>query len=208
MSLTRRTLFSSLIATSGVAMAQSLTPDHSNIGFKADNGPARSEAGVGALMPWADSLWAVTYNSHTRTTGTGLGLYRIDENLKSERVHVHDGTHANRFVHGASNQMIIGPYLFNEKGEWKFLKQFADERLTATFEHLTDPANRVYMLTMEGKLYEMDVTSTQSKLVVDLVDHFHINKRPHFKGGTSGQGRVVVANNGFYEYGEEQAGLF
>jgi hypothetical protein len=50
-------------------------------------------------MPWADALWTVTYNSHKKGTGYGLGLYRIDEGLKSERVHVHDGTHANRMIH-------------------------------------------------------------------------------------------------------------
>jgi hypothetical protein len=42
----------------------------------------------------------------------------------------------------------------------------------------------------------------------DLVKEMRLTKRPHFKGGCSAQGRVVVANNGFYEYGEEQAGLF
>ena len=40
------------------------------VGFKADNVPERTECGVGALMPWADALWAVTYNSHMAGTGT------------------------------------------------------------------------------------------------------------------------------------------
>ena len=62
-------------------------------------------------MPWADLLWAVTYNSHTARTGSGLGLYEIDENLKIRQRHVSDGTHANRLVHRPSNQIIIGPYL-------------------------------------------------------------------------------------------------
>ncbi|MBI5086092.1 MAG: hypothetical protein HZB13_16015 [Acidobacteria bacterium] len=178
------------------------------MGLRADNTLPRSECGVGALMPWADSLWAVTYNSHTATTGTGLSLYRIDETLKGFKVHDHNGTHANRLVHHESNQLIIGPYLIDHKGNHRFLSQFSNERLTATMRHLTDPANRVYMLTMEGKLYEMDVSSAQSRLVIDLVEHFKINKRPHFKGGVTGQGRVLAANNGFYEFGDQQAGLF
>ena len=74
MSLSRRFLLSSMIGASGVALAQSLTPAQANIGFKADTLPERSESGVGALMPWADSLWAVTYNSHMQGTGYGLGL--------------------------------------------------------------------------------------------------------------------------------------
>jgi hypothetical protein len=43
---------------------------------------------------------------------------------------------------------------------------------------------------------------------VDLVAQFSIKDRPHFKGGCLGQGRVIVSNNGFYEYGDMQAGLF
>jgi hypothetical protein len=40
------------------------------------------------------------------------------------------------------------------------------------------------------------------------VKQFNIDKRPHFKGGYTGQGRIAVTNNGFYQYGETQAGLF
>ena len=159
-------------------------------------------------MPWADSLWAVTYNSHTPRTGTGLGLYRIDESLNSEQVHLHDGTHANRMIHKESSTCFIGPYAIDRGGKWRFLEQFREERLTATMRHLTDPAGRVYMLTMEGKLYELDVATLKSTLVTDLVSQFQIAQRPHFKGGFKGQGRVVVSNNGFYEYGDNQAGLF
>ena len=60
----------------------------STIGFTADNVPSRTECGIGALMPWADALWAVTYNSHMKTTGTGLGLYRIDEDLADVNRHL------------------------------------------------------------------------------------------------------------------------
>lgn len=179
-----------------------------NIGFRADSGPARSECGVGALLPWADSLWAVTYNSHMQTTGKGLGLYRIGEDLKAERVHVHDGTHANRLVHHESHQAIIGPYAIDLKGSVRVIESLLNHRITATMRHLTDPAGRVYMLTMEGLLFEMDVASLKTTLLVDVVKQFGINKRPHFKGGFTGQGRVVVANNGFYEFGENEAGLF
>src|SRR5689334_16816874 len=97
--ISRRTLMGVISGAAGTALAQSYLPGIPNVGFKADTGPARTESAVGALMPWADVLWAVTYNSHKAGTGTGLGLYRIDENLKPERVHIHNGTHANRFVH-------------------------------------------------------------------------------------------------------------
>lgn len=45
----------------------------------ADRLGSDSEAGVGALIPWANKLWAVGYVSHIR--GRGLGLYEIDENM-------------------------------------------------------------------------------------------------------------------------------
>ncbi len=188
--------------------AQTLLSARPNIGLKADTGPARSECGVGALLPWADSLWAVTYNSHMEPTGTGLGLYRIDENLHAERVHIHNGTHANRLVHHESNQAFIGPYVIDTRGNFRFLPEFRNHRLTATMRHLTDPGGRVYMLTMEGLLFELDVESLRARQLADLAKDLAISKRPHFKGGFTGQDRVVVANNGFYAYGDTSAGLF
>jgi len=180
-----------------------------NIGLRSDSEPQRSECGVGALMPWADSLWTITYNSHMKPTGTGQWLYRIGDDLKTvERIHQHDGTHANRMIHRESNQCMIGPYVIDAKGNWKFIPEFANHRLTATMRHLTDPANKVYYQAMEGQFFEMDVRDLKPRQLFDLVKDFGIDKRPHFKGGFTGQGRTLVTNNGFYEFGETQAGLF
>ncbi len=101
MKLSRRQMLAMLPAA---AVPGALAQTHTgvNVGFTADTGPARTECGVGALMPWADALWAVTYNSHKKATGTGLALYRIGDSLKPERIHVHDGTHANRLIHRES----------------------------------------------------------------------------------------------------------
>lgn len=208
MSFSRRSLFPLLAGTAGAALAQTLSPASANVGFKADTVPARSECGLGALMPWADALWAVTYNSHMQGSGYGLGLYRIDESLKSERVHVHNGTHANRLIHSESNQCFIGPYVIDAQGNWKHIPEFDKHRITSTMRHLTDPANRVYFQTMEGIFGEMDVHDLKPRPIVDLVKQMGLAKRPHFKGGFTAQGRVVVTNNGFYEYGETSAGLF
>src|SRR6266540_3782176 len=105
MSNTRRAMLTSMLGAGGAAYAQTFAATtNTTVGFKADTVPQRSECGIGAMMPWADSLWAVTYNSHKKGTGYGLGLYRIDEALKSGRVHVHDGTHANRMIHKESDQ--------------------------------------------------------------------------------------------------------
>jgi hypothetical protein len=204
--MTRRTVCA-LLAGLSAARPQSFLPGLPNLGVKADTGPARSESGVGALLPWADVLWAVTYNSHKAPTGSGLGLHVIDDRLNIRLVHRSDGTHANRYVHTQSQQAIIGPYAIDLRGNFRVIESLLDHRLTATMDHLSDPANRVYMLTMEGLLFEMDVSSLKTSLLFDLNKEFGI-KRPHFKGGCTAQGRVVVANNGFYQYGETQAGLF
>jgi hypothetical protein len=206
--LNRRKLLEGLALLPLGAAAQTRTPGLPNIGLKADLGPPRSECGVGALIPWADALWAVTYNSHTPRTGTGLGLYRIDETLNGERVHVHDGTHANRLVHAESNQAFIGPYAIDARGNFHFIEEFKNHRLTGTMRHLTDPANRVYMLTMEGLVFELDVSTRKPTQIADLIKQFGISNKPHFKSGWTGQGRMVVANNGLYNFGENFAGLF
>ncbi|MCX6585651.1 MAG: hypothetical protein NTX13_03595 [Acidobacteria bacterium] len=205
MSLSRRQSLAALLGAATLSAQQ--TANLPNVGLKSDAIPSRSECGVGALMPWADALWAVTYNSHKAATGTGLALYRIDSNLKTEQVHTHNGTHANRYLHKESSQAFIGPYAIDAKGNWRFLEALKDVRLTGTMTHLKDPANLVYMLGMEGELYEVDVSTLKVRLLDDLTARLGRKRRAHFKGAFTGQGRLVVANNGFYEFGEEDPGL-
>jgi len=206
---TRRSMLSALLGAPAAALAQTIrSADGVYTGFKADNVPERTECGLGALMPWAGALWAVTYNSHLAGTGTGLGLYRIGEDLEAERVHVHDGTHANRLIHHETNQCLIGPYVIDSKGEWRFIPEFRNHRLTATMRHLSAPAEKVYYRTMEGLFFEMDLATRKPVLISDLAREMNISTRPHFKGRYTAQQRVVVSNNGFYEYGDRQAGLF
>jgi hypothetical protein len=64
-------------------------------------------------------------------------------------------------------------------------------RMTATARHLTDPANKVYFYDMEGPVYEVDVhTLVATKLFTKPVPGWH------GKGAYTGQGVLVVANNG------------
>jgi len=212
MNRSRRELLGQLSGAAALALApaagaQSFLPGIPNVGVKADSGPARTESAVGALMPWADALWAVTYNSSSQGSGTGLGLYRIDDRLDIQLVHRSDGTYANRYVHTPSHQVMIGPYLIDMRGNFRVVESLLKDRLTATMAHLTDPDNRVYVQAMEGQFYELDINTLKARLISDLVKEIPIRKRPHFKGGFTQQGRVVVANNGFYEFGEEDAGL-
>ena len=186
---------------------QSTTPLDSIAGVQADSGPYRTEAGVGALMAWADNLWAVTYLSNPLPhSGSGTGLYVIDEKLNIQKLHVSNGCYANRLFHGPSNQIFIGPYVIDMKGNFRVIKGLLDQRLTATMNHLHDPG-RVYMLTMEGQFLELDVATLRATKLYDLVKEWNINKQPHFKGGFTNQGRVVVANNTYPEPGDTNGKL-
>lgn len=207
LALSRRSLLALLAASAGHACAQSFLPGIPNVGLKGDDDPGRTECGVGALMPWADGLYAVTYNS-SGTGGNGLGLFRIDETLKIEPLDFPNGVYANRFMHHHSNQCIIGPYVIDASGKWRRIEGLVHQRLTATMPHLTDPENRVYFQTMEGLFYEMDITDLKPRLLFNLAADMHITQQPHFKGGYTAQHRVVVSNNGFFGYGQKQAGLF
>lgn len=208
-SLSRRSVLALLAGSGGYACAQSFLPGIPNVGFKGDNDRYRTECGIGALMPWADGLYVTNYNSSGGSrSGTGLGFYRIDETLKRTVLDVPNGVYANRFIHHASNQCIIGPYVIDSNGKWRRIEGLVSQRLTATMPHLTDPANRVYFQTMEGLFYEMDIADLKPRLLCNLATEMKLTEQPHFKGGFTAQNRVVVANNGFFQYGQTQAGLF
>jgi len=188
-------------------------PDYSTIppgsiaGVQADSGPYRTESGVGALMAWADKLWAVTYLSNPLPhSGSGTGLYVIDEKLNIEKLHVSNGCYANRMLHVPSNQIIIGPYVIDIHGNFRVIEELAGQRLTSTMKHLHDDG-KVYMLTMEGLFYELDIATLKATKLYDLVKEWSINKQPHFKGGYTNQGRVVVANNTYPEPGDRNGKL-
>jgi hypothetical protein len=163
----------------------------------AGNAP-RTEAGVGALMPWAERLWFVTYVAHTSTTGSGTGLYEIDENL---RLRKHEesvvGTYANRLVHAPTTQLVIGPHVVDTLANVRTIRELVDHRLAATMEHLTDPANKVYFLAMDGPFFEVDLRTLEVTELFDLITELDLppGSKPHFKDAFTAHGRVIVANN-------------
>jgi len=165
----------------------------------ADHYP-RTEAGTGALMPWANRLWVVTYVAHLAGTGSGTGLYEIDQNLQLKK-HPSSvvGTYANRLVHTPSMQLLIGPYLIDTLGNVKLIEEFKKHRLAATMTHLTDPENKVYYLAMEGEFFEVDVHTLKVAQLSNLMQELDVpeGSKPHFKDGFTAHGRVVVANNSY-----------
>lgn len=161
------------------------------------------ECGTGAVVPWADRLWVITYGPHL-PKGSSDKLYEIDTDLNlTVRPESIGGTPANRFIHEESKQLFIGPYAIDRKGKVRvipYTTMFG--RMTGNARHLTDPANKIYYATMEEGLYEVDVHTLDVKMLyadeqlkdasapkADLPGY-------HGKGLYSGQGRVIYANNG------------
>ena len=156
-----------------------------------------SESGIGAVVPWADRLWYVSYVAHK--AGEGVGLFEIAADLSSihRRPESVVGTHANRMIHRESQQLIIGPYAIDREGNVRVFEDLTGERLTATMRHLSDPENMVYFQAMEGNFYEADVHTLTARRLFDLREVLEMQGRAHFKGGYTAQGRVVVANNSY-----------
>lgn len=159
------------------------------------------ECGIGAVVPWADRLWLITYPPHM-TRGGEDKLYTIDKDLRMEvRPESVGGTHANRMIHRESNQLIIGPYFVGADGAVRAadVKNALVGRMTATARHLTDPANKVYFYDMEGAVYEVDVRGLGvTRLFEKPVPGWH------GKGAYTAQGRFVIANNGEREVGKKK----
>jgi hypothetical protein len=160
----------------------------------------RTEAGTGALMPWANRLWVMTYVAHFSRTGSGTGLYEIDEKMQLKKNPASVvGTYANRLIHTPSMQLAIGPYLIDTLGNVRLIKEFINHRLAATLTHLTDPANKLYYLAMEGEFFEVNVNTLEVKKLFQLMDELKEPKgsKPHFKSGFTAHNRVVVCNNSY-----------
>ncbi len=164
------------------------------------------ECGTGAVVPWADRLWIVTYAPH-KPKGSDDQLYEIDSALRiTPRPESVGGTPANRFIHRESQQLFIGLHAIDAQGRVRTIpyeKMYG--RPTGNARHLTDPANKIYYASMEEGFYEVDVHSLAvTELFRDeqLKDGRKANLPGyHGKGLYSGQGRLIYANNG--EHGKE-----
>jgi hypothetical protein len=160
-----------------------------------------SECGTGAVVPWADRLWVVTYAPHA-PKGSSDKLYEITADLRLiVRPESIGGTPANRMIHRESRQLFMGPHAIDVEGNVRTIS-YSDMfgRHTGNARHLTDPSGKIYYATMEEGIYEVDVRTLQATGL------FRDEQQPggrkadlpgyHGKGLYSGQGRLVYANNG------------
>lgn len=161
------------------------------------------ECGTGAVVPWADRLWVVTYAPHA-PSGSSDKLYEITPDLQQiVRPESIGGTPANRMIHQESKQLFIGPYAIDSAGKVRAIPpSVMFGRLTGNARHLTNPADKIYFASMEEALYEVDV---KTLAVTELFrDEARKGGRHadlpgyHGKGLYSSQGLLVYANNGEY----------
>ncbi|MFO7936503.1 MAG: discoidin domain-containing protein [Kiritimatiellia bacterium] len=163
------------------------------------------ECGTGAVVPWADRLWVITYGPHL-PRGSSDKLYEITADLEQIiRPESVGGTPANRMIHRESNQLNIGPYLIDADRNVRVLDpEKMPGRLTGTARHLSDPENKIHIATMEEGLYSVNVhTLGIEEHIRDgngqlAVQNGIPSKLPgyHGKGLYSGQGVLIYANNG------------
>ena len=165
------------------------------------------ECGTGAVVPWADRLWVVTYGPHM-PFGSSDKLYEITPDLKKIiRPESIGGTPANRMIHKESNQLFIGPYVIDAKRNvrtisWKDMPG----RLTGNARHLNDPSGKIYYATMEEGFYEVDVNSLKPTVLYEdgnvhrkkgeMIQENSLLLGAHGKGLYSGQGVLIYSNNG------------
>ncbi len=165
------------------------------------------ECGIGAVVPWAGSLWLITYGPHL-PFGSSDKLYQISPELKKiTRSESIGGTPANRMIHKESNQLFIGPYAIDSTRNVRTIPyNIMPGRLTGIARHLTDPAGKIYYGTMEEGFYEVDVNTLQTKVLYqdgnvnrkpgEMAQHAELLPGAHGKGLYSGQGVMVYSNNG------------
>lgn len=164
-----------------------------------------NECGIGAVVPWADRLWAITYSPHDPMGNDHDGLYEVTPDLEIiKRKESIGGTPACRMIHRESAQLFIGPYAIDKNRKVRVIPYVKmPGRHTAIARHLTEPEKKIYYFTMEEGMYEVDVHTLEVNTL-----YLDSNMTPggndggprlpgyHGKGGYSGQGLVVYANNG------------
>ena len=166
-----------------------------------------NECGTGALVPWADRLWVISYGPHL-PFGSSDKLYEITRDLERiVREESIGGTPANRMIHKESQQLFIGPYAIDSLRNVRVITyEEMPGRPTGNARHLSDPGGKIYYGTMEEGFYEVDVHTLEVNTLYvdgnlqrregDMHQFGPLLPGAHGKGLYSGQGVMVYSNNG------------
>ena len=104
------------------------------------------ECGTGAVVPWADRLWVITYGPHL-PFGSSDKLYEITPDMEQiVRPESVGGTAANRMIHKESNQLFIGPYAIDSERNVRVIPyEVMPGRHTGNARHLLNPPRKFIM---------------------------------------------------------------
>ena len=174
----------------------------------AESAPLRSECGVGAMMAWADALYYVTYLS-VPNAGNGTGLYKVTPDMKQTTLAEHSSVFANRMLVPGMQSIVIGPYVIDAQGGIRTISALLNVRIGGMAEHILFPETKVYMLGMDGPLWEVDLVTLETTKLFDLISALDMcsfptkcPEQPHFKAAHSMAGRLWVATNTYEEEDE------
>ena len=194
-----------MLALAGLAASQTVPFSVSGvlptIVGTAESAPLRSECGVGAMMAWADALYYITYLS-VPNAGNGTGLYQLFPNMTQIVLAEHSSVFANRLLVPGMQSIVIGPYVIDAQGGIRVIEDLLNVRLGGMAEHLLFPDTHVYMLGMDGPLWEVDLTTLKATQLFDLIHALDMcsyptmcPEQPHFKAAHSMGGLLWVATN-------------
>ncbi len=166
-----------------------------------------NEVGIGGIMKRGDEVFFVTYGPHV-TTGGSDELYSVNLNTLAHSTHfMYPGnTDANRYRDTNLGIDVVGAAYIDSADTIRYLPVTnvgtgdAVGRFTGTAAHLTDP-NKLYYMTMEEGLYEIDFTDLDNPAITTLRqdgNHGGSKNLPgvHGKGLYTGQGHLIFTNNG------------
>lgn len=198
--------FATLLATLTCSFLKADQPEISGIYPHLAMWNYEGECGTGAVVPWADRLWVVTYGPHL-PNGSRDKLYEITPELEQIiRPESIGGTPANRMIHRETSQLIIGPYVIGADRTVRAIPYSKmPGRPTGNTRHLIQPEQKIYTATMEEGLYEVDLRTLEVHEIFSDGNGAG-SKKPNYAGGElpgyhgkgaySGYGRLWYANNG------------
>jgi len=111
-----------------------------------------------------------------------------------------DGTYTTRFIHFPSYQLIIGPHVIDANHKIRTVKELQPLRVCGTCRHLSNK-DLVYVLAMEGEVFELNPVTLECKQVFDLQKELSTEKEGmvHFKDCYCEFGKLVVCSNEYFE---------
>ena len=98
-----------------------------------------------------------------------------------------------------ANVIVIGPFVIDAQRNVRTFESLMHVRVGGMAEHLTQPESMVYMLGMDGPLWECSVVTMACTQLFDLVKALDIpasaGEQPHFKAAHTMSGTLWVASN-------------